>query len=56
MLSPIQERIEVINYIKQNPLQMRLYGFVLDYGTEIKFVGAFAIGFLTQVIFHELSI
>ena len=44
----------MIVYIQTNPLEMTLYGFVLDYAVEVKFIGAFAIGFLSQIILHEI--
>ena len=53
-INPLKERLKMLDYLNKNPLQMRLYGFVLDYGTELQFVAVFAVGFLTQVIFHEI--
>ena len=53
-IAPLQERLDMMQYIKNNPLQMRIYGFVLDYSAELTFIGAFAVGFLSQIILHEI--
>jgi len=46
----------MISYIELNPLEMTLYGFVLDYKVEVQVVGAFAIGFISQIVLHELKL
>jgi hypothetical protein len=52
---PLEERILMLNYIKTCPLQLNIYGFVVNYSAEVKFIGAFAVGFLSQIIFHEFN-
>lgn len=54
-IHPLEERILMLNYIKTCPLQLNIYGFVVDYSAEVKFIGAFAVGFLSQIIFHEFN-
>lgn len=46
----------MIQYVQMNPLEMSLYGFVIDYKVEVQVIGAFGIGFLSQIILHELSL
>ena len=46
----------MIQYIQMNPLEMSFYGFIIDYRVEVQVIGAFGIGFLSQIILHELSI
>ena len=53
-ITPLEERMAMLSYIQFNPLQMNIYGFVIDYSIELKFIGAFGIGFLSQIIIHEL--
>jgi hypothetical protein len=55
-ISPLDERINMIQYIQMNPLEMSFYGFIIDYKVEVQVIGAFGIGFLSQIILHELSI
>ena len=51
---PLQERLKMIEYLRGRPLQMRVYGFVLDYDLELKFIAAFGFGLITQIIFREV--
>lgn len=54
-IHPLEERIRMLNYLKQTPLQIRMYGFPLDYSAEVTFMSAISIGFLSQIIFHEIN-
>ena len=56
VIHPLNERIKMLNYLRQTPLQLRMYGFALDYSAEVKFMSAISIGFLSQIIFHEINV
>ncbi len=51
-ISPLEERINMLSYIQNNPLQINFYGFVINYSIQLKFIMAFGIGFLSQIIIH----
>lgn len=55
VINPLEERIKMLYFMQQNPLQIRMYGFSLDYSAEVKFIGAISIGFLSQIIYHEIN-
>jgi hypothetical protein len=55
VIHPLEERMRLLTYIKQNPLQVRMFNFRLDYSLEVKFMSAISTGFLIQIIYHELN-
>jgi len=55
-ITPLDERINMIAYVGINPLEMTVYGFVIDYKVEVQVIGAFAIGFISQIILHEMKL
>ena len=55
VVHPLEERMRLLTYLKQNPLQVRMFNFRLDYSLEVKFMSAISTGFLIQIIYHELN-
>lgn len=52
---PTQERLQMFQFLAQNPLQMSIYGFGMTHGTIVTVVFAILVGFVTRIIITEMT-